>query len=307
MTFARPVLMVRARHETVSPDGVRMSLADDDRSLLACPACHGSLRSAPEGLGCDVCDATYPVRDGTPDLIPWPDGGPGPEWARWRERLQRLQEWRRRTWDGSASAGQRQRVADTLAEEFFRFARVPERGPVLEIGCGSGDLRRFIPRRRYWGLDPLIPPSPGAGRDPADTFLRGVGERLPFADESFQTVLVCETLDHAMDPRLVINEARRVLKSGGLLAIMQSISLTRPPVPPLVRLRAAAGRLKARLSGQQGISDAETKVRILTQEELTAMVNAVFVVEAGITRDAVMFLRALKQDPAGPRIPKRQV
>ena len=276
--------------------------------MLRCPRCGGALEAVSAALRCARCRAAYDVRDGVADLLPWSSGAPGEEWSRWREKLDKLQEWRRATWDGSQASAARQRIADDLIAEFFKFARVPESGAVLEIGCGSADLRRHVPRRRYVGLDPLLQAVPRAeGIGPDDVFVRGVGEKLPIADESFETVMICETLDHALDPAGVIREARRVLKPSGVLAVMQSVRLEMPPPPAAVRLRAAAGGLKARLLGRRGVDDADTKMHAIRQEELAALVGAELLVESGITRGSVMFLRALKQDLSAPRRPKRDV
>lgn len=285
--------------------GDRMPLTEGDLEILACPRCRGSIEAAGGALVCSRCTATYPIRAGVPDLVPWAGGEPGPEWARWRERLDRLEEWRRATWDGSDRATERQRIADVLAESFFRFARVPERGPVLEIGCGDAGLSRYLPRRRYWGLDPLAGET--AVASDAVALIRGVGETLPFAGEAFESVLICETLDHSLDPARVLGEAKRVLRENGVLAVMQSVRLTVPPPPIRVRLRAAAGRLKARLAGRRRIDDADTKMHVMDQDDLADLVNAAFTTESGITEGPVMFLRALKQDPQGPRVPKRNV
>ena len=103
-------------------------------------------------------------------------------------------------------------------------------------------------------------------------------------------------------------EAHRVLKDGGVLGVMQSVTLARPKPPLWVRLRAAAGRLKATLLGRSvPISDEETKVRILGQDECSALVGERFLVESGITSGTTLFLRALKLDLAAPRPPKRVV
>jgi ubiquinone/menaquinone biosynthesis C-methylase UbiE len=47
----------------------------------------------------------------------------------------------------------------------------------------------------------------------------GFGESLPFGDASFDCVMFNTSLDHILDWRRAIDEARRVLVSGGLLYI----------------------------------------------------------------------------------------
>ena len=270
----------------------------DDLALIRCPRCGGSLEPTSGSLRCVRCQAIYEVRGGVPDLLPWSGGVAGQEWMRWRERLDAM------SGGGRASRAQRP-ITEDIATEFFKFARIPETGAVLEIGCGAAALRRFVPRRRYWGLDPL--PGPPAATADGVVFLRGVGERLPLADASFETVLVCETLDQTLDPAQVIREAHRVLKQGGLLAVMQSVRLEMPNPSFVVRLKTAAGRALSSLAGRPDVTDEQAGMPAIGQDELAAMVKTEMLVDSGITRGTVMFLRALKQDLAAPRQPKRNV
>ena len=42
---------------------------------------------------------------------------------------------------------------------------------------------------------------------------------LPFADSTFGLVLLAETIEHVRDVQLLLSEARRVLRPGGVLAV----------------------------------------------------------------------------------------
>jgi len=252
-------------------------------AVLACPRCRRSLAASPDCLRCDGCGAAYAIEEGVPDLLPWAGGVPGPEWDRWREKLAALQVWRDGTWNGSGKAASRQQEADDVAQAFFAFARIPEGATVLEIGCGAGDLRRFLPGRAYLGIDPM-PPAGGP-------VVRGVGERLPVAEAAFDTVLVCETLDHALDPARVLEEARRALRPGGILALLQSVQVEVPKPSLPLRLRVAAGRLKGRLKGTLPPDDEATKMRGFTPPVLDELVSACFAVEKTVLRGQSLFLR----------------
>jgi len=285
-----------------------MLFAGGEVDRLACPRCRGSLRTADDALACRGCSASYEVRAGVPDLLPWFGGKPGRESARWRRKLDLLQEWRRSAWDRSEQAETRQELVDDMATRFFEFVRVPEGSSVLEIGCG--DFRRYLSRHSYWGLDPLFAaPAASATSGPAGDctttfFLQGVGECLPLMDATFEAVLLSQTLDHCLDPAQVIREACRVLKSGGLLGIMQSLHVATPS-PPGARLHAAAGWLKSRLLGRWRPDDADTKTNPLGPDELTALVKSELIVEAEETCGSVMFLRALKREVSVPRVSRR--
>lgn len=103
----------------------------------------------------------------------------------------------------------------------FRDARL------LEVGCGMGtDLLQFARGgARCVGVD-LTPRSIeitrhrfnlyGADGD----FMISDGERLPFADESFDVVYSNGVLHHTPDTEGAISEVHRVLRSGGTAKIM---------------------------------------------------------------------------------------
>jgi 2-polyprenyl-6-hydroxyphenyl methylase/3-demethylubiquinone-9 3-methyltransferase len=89
---------------------------------------------------------------------------------------------------------------------------------VLDIGSGGGFLAATLSDAGYEVVG--IDPEESAVRDAADhvagSFALGVGERLPFADGTFDSVVCSEVLEHVEDPDAVIAEASRVLRPGGV-------------------------------------------------------------------------------------------
>ncbi|HEX9639745.1 MAG TPA: class I SAM-dependent methyltransferase [Candidatus Krumholzibacteria bacterium] len=83
--------------------------------------------------------------------------------------------------------------------------------PVLEVGsCNvNGSVRSFC-QEPYTGID--IVSGPGVDQVVAEG-------PLPFEDESFQTVISTEMLEHALDPVSSLREMVRVLKPGGVLLV----------------------------------------------------------------------------------------
>lgn len=102
-------------------------------------------------------------------------------------------------------------------------------GAVFEIGCGGGINQQFYDSARvtsYAGIDPS-PKLLDYARDAAKArgwsadIRAGVGEVIPFADASFDTVVCTYTLCSVQDQARVLHELRRILKPGGRLLYLE--------------------------------------------------------------------------------------
>lgn len=94
---------------------------------------------------------------------------------------------------------------------------------VLDLGCAGGFMAEAVARRgaRVTGLDPAAVAVRAAARHAAEgglaiDYICGIGERLPFTDSAFDTVLCVDVLEHVQDLAAVIAEVHRVLAPGGL-------------------------------------------------------------------------------------------
>lgn len=109
-------------------------------------------------------------------------------------------------------AGQERRLA-----LIRRWSRT-EDAVILVDGCGLGlyvkALRRFSPH--VYGID--IDGKVLRGAQLPDLCL-GAAEALPFPDNTFDTVLSHEVIEHVMDDREAVAEMARVLKPGGRMVI----------------------------------------------------------------------------------------
>ncbi|MGN6501223.1 MAG: class I SAM-dependent methyltransferase [Tsuneonella sp.] len=102
-------------------------------------------------------------------------------------------------------------------------------GSVLELGCGGGLNQQYYDAARvtaFAGVDPSAALLDQARRSAQakgwDTDIRqGVGEALPFGDDSFDTVVCTYTLCSVSDHARTISEMRRVLKPGGRLLFLE--------------------------------------------------------------------------------------
>jgi SAM-dependent methyltransferase len=97
---------------------------------------------------------------------------------------------------------------------------------VLDLGSGEGHLARRlareIPEREIVvGLEPSSAQLASAvGQGGGPRYVRGVGERLPFRDGSFDGVVCCLVIEHSSDPDALLAEAVRVLAVGGRFLLL---------------------------------------------------------------------------------------
>jgi ubiquinone/menaquinone biosynthesis C-methylase UbiE len=90
---------------------------------------------------------------------------------------------------------------------------------LLDLGCGIGSYTVELARRAAWtcGLDvqlSLLQSVPAS-----IPRIQGAGESLPFKNESFDCITMIEVLEHTHSDTRVLEECRRVLRSGGKLVL----------------------------------------------------------------------------------------
>ncbi|GAB3642960.1 bifunctional 2-polyprenyl-6-hydroxyphenol methylase/3-demethylubiquinol 3-O-methyltransferase UbiG [Spirosoma arcticum] len=94
---------------------------------------------------------------------------------------------------------------------------------LLDVGCGGGILAEAFAElgMRVTGIDPSASSVETARHHAHQQKLTidywvGSGEKLPFANASFDHVSCCDVLEHVQDVDAVLAEISRVLKPGGL-------------------------------------------------------------------------------------------
>lgn len=107
-------------------------------------------------------------------------------------------------------------------------------GDVLEIGGGTGANLRYYP----WDARlTILEPNPHMARRLREkathqerrvNIIEQAGERLPFPDANFDTVVASLVLCSVADPAKVVSEIRRVLRPGGTFAFHEHVAAADP-------------------------------------------------------------------------------
>jgi demethylmenaquinone methyltransferase/2-methoxy-6-polyprenyl-1,4-benzoquinol methylase len=113
----------------------------------------------------------------------------------------------------------------------FMVSRVPLGGRILDVATGTAAVATLLAGRTgasVVGLDqsePMIRTGMARARDAGVsekmTFVLGEGQRLPFADGSFDSVTFTYLLRYVEDPAATLSELARVIRPGGTLANLE--------------------------------------------------------------------------------------
>ena len=105
---------------------------------------------------------------------------------------------------------------------------------VLEAGCGSGAMANWLQgnwNSKVIGIDFSLYALTRAKKKYSAGYVQGDLERLPFKDDSFDTVLLFDVLEHIVYPEMMFKEFHRVLKKGGHFIIVSPNLMFNPRVP----------------------------------------------------------------------------
>ncbi len=117
-------------------------------------------------------------------------------------------------------------VLQAMYKNFYSEIRgfVPKDGVNVEIGTGHGYTKMFF--EKLIQTDRVLTPHIAVCND---------AQALPFKDGSLDTIMVFGVLHHIKSPDKFFNEARRVLKKGGKIVMVEPyVSLLSYPIYKLV-------------------------------------------------------------------------
>jgi SAM-dependent methyltransferase len=204
-------------------------------AYVVCPVCRGALTAE---LACNSCSRHFESSDGIPRLLDptapgleaklrelagWPELAKEQGWYEADDRVDAALPFLNRDlgWDDRAWAATEHGFALLLE----RYVRRGDR--VLEIGAAkSWASQHLLPLGcEYVACDLVVDPLIGLGRgrffeERAGPYLRiqADGERLPFADATFDVAFCVATLHHALDLGAMVGELARVTRRRGLVA-----------------------------------------------------------------------------------------
>jgi SAM-dependent methyltransferase len=112
-----------------------------------------------------------------------------------------------------------------MLENSLRQSMPYVKGRLLDVGCGQRPYEKtfFAGATEYIGCDYL------SERSRPDVVCSATD--LTFPDNSFDTVVSTEVLEHVPEPQRAMNEMRRVLKPGGHLILSTPMYWPRHEVP----------------------------------------------------------------------------
>ncbi len=189
-------------------------LAPEIIAAMRCPVCHGSLSTQAENLACSTCSALFPLINGIPIVLNEPNSVFRAE--EFRSGQQHMDD---------APPSLKDRIRNLVPKPSLNL-----KGPV-NYARFAQLITDFTPEPRILVLGGRIL---GKGMEPLAqnanvhlvetdvcfgprTQLICDAHDVPFADQSFDGIIIQAVLEHVCDPYRVVEEIHRVLRPGGLI------------------------------------------------------------------------------------------
>ena len=148
-----------------------------------------------------------------------------------------LLAYRRENWRGVQTPEMQARIVESLLQcdaslplrRAEPYLRLSSSSRILDLGCGVGNFVVACRQSgfRAFGVEPdrigngsrITAIQIARRRLSEAVFANGVGEKLPFRDASFDFVALDQVMEHVADQQLVLNEAARVVREGGVIYV----------------------------------------------------------------------------------------
>lgn len=114
-------------------------------------------------------------------------------------------------------------------------ARLPD-GKILDLGSGTGAAHGVFGNRQVVALDPV---GPMLALSPIQARVVGIGESLPFRDESFDGAFSAYVFRNLTSITDTLSEVTRILRPGGVLVVVDLGRPRNPWVAAIHRLGSA--------------------------------------------------------------------
>lgn len=111
----------------------------------------------------------------------------------------------------------------------LEWSRLPKRSSILEVGCGPGRVSRYLSQhlkcKNYTAvdIDPKVIAHAESLNDGKSKVIFQVADvcDLPFEDNSYDAVVMMDTLHHVVHWKTALREIHRVLKKKGKLLLRE--------------------------------------------------------------------------------------
>ncbi len=182
-----------------------MSLDPRLSALLACPVCHARLQEESNMLLCASCGRHYVIDSGIPVFLVKLPAGKEVDYITHYVRDSEVFDYFE-TQRGATEHSER-RIRE------YTLSLVPkETQSILDVGCGSAWVAKALQRsgRFLCSLDISTQNHVGIAVD---------SYHLPFQDNSFDTIIAAEIIEHLNNPEVFVAELLRVIKPSGAIII----------------------------------------------------------------------------------------
>jgi ubiquinone/menaquinone biosynthesis C-methylase UbiE len=106
-------------------------------------------------------------------------------------------------------------------QTILKLLKTQSDDPVLEVGCGAGNIVRKVNNGKLFGVD-ISPSLLLRAKEKIDgkvLLFQGDAQDLPCKNRMFTSVICSEVLEHLLDPVAVLGEISRVLRTHGVAVI----------------------------------------------------------------------------------------